>query len=137
MNYRWLYHKYGYTLTIYTFRLLYTQRQAPFTPQDYMPHGKVQYSAMMLFNSYTTRKLKNKAALSLNQYCMHCYVVLSNVFKLFWLESYGRLDPLTRSCSLAVPFNVCLCLLLYHYIINMTRPPKSTMWEQITLSYIF
>ena len=26
------------------------------------------------------RKLKNKAILSLKQYCMHCYVVLSNVF---------------------------------------------------------
>ena len=29
--------------------------------------------------SYTTKELKNKAILNLNQYCMCCYVVLSNV----------------------------------------------------------
>ena len=33
-------------------------------------------------SSYTTKELKNKAVLSLKlkQYCMRCYVVLSNVF---------------------------------------------------------
>ena len=30
--------------------------------------------------SYTTKKLKNKAIFNLKQYCMHCYVTLSNVF---------------------------------------------------------
>ena len=32
-----------------------------------------------LKQSYT-QELKNKAVLNLKQYCMHCYVVLSNVF---------------------------------------------------------
>ena len=31
----------------------------------------------VIYNSYTTKELKNKAVL--NQYCMHYYVVLSNV----------------------------------------------------------
>ena len=29
---------------------------------------------------YTTKKLKNKAVLNLKQYCMCCYVTLSDVF---------------------------------------------------------
>ena len=28
----------------------------------------------------TTEELKNKAVLRLTQYCMHCHVVLSNIF---------------------------------------------------------
>ena len=34
----------------------------------------------MLFKSYATKKLKNKAVLNLKQYCMRYYVTLSNVF---------------------------------------------------------
>ena len=30
--------------------------------------------------SYTTKKLKNKAIFNLKQYCMQCYVTLSNAF---------------------------------------------------------
>ena len=29
---------------------------------------------------YTTKNLKNKAIFVLKQYCMHCYVTLSNIF---------------------------------------------------------
>ena len=32
-------------------------------------------------NNYTTKKLKNKDVLTLKQHCMHCYVVLSNVWR--------------------------------------------------------
>ena len=35
---------------------------------------------------YTTKELKNKVVLNLNQYCMHCYVVLSNV----WDSNYSE-----------------------------------------------
>ena len=39
-------------------------------------------SNKMLFKTVvrTTKKLKNRAVLNLKQYCMHCYVTLSNVF---------------------------------------------------------
>ena len=30
----------------------------------------------------TTKNLKNKAVFNLKQYCMHCYVTLSNIFQL-------------------------------------------------------
>ena len=30
--------------------------------------------------SYTIKKLNNKVVLNLNQFCMHCYVALSNIF---------------------------------------------------------
>ena len=30
--------------------------------------------------SYTTKKLNNKAILKLKQYCMRCYVTLSNIY---------------------------------------------------------
>ena len=36
---------------------------------------QVIYNAMLFKTiSYTTKELKNKAFLSLKQYCMHCYV---------------------------------------------------------------
>ena len=34
----------------------------------------------MLFKSYITKNLKNKAFFNLKQYCMRCYVILSNIF---------------------------------------------------------
>ena len=34
----------------------------------------------VIYNNYTTKNLKNKAVLSSKQYCMRCYVTLSNVF---------------------------------------------------------
>ena len=38
-------------------------------------------SNIMLFKtSYSIKKLKNEAVLNLTQYCMRCYVTLSNVF---------------------------------------------------------
>ena len=39
-------------------------------------------SNIMLFKTviYTTKELKNKAVLNLKQYCMYCYMALSNVF---------------------------------------------------------
>ena len=39
-------------------------------------------SNKMLFKTVVaiTKKLKNKAVLNLKQYCMRCYVTLSNVF---------------------------------------------------------
>ena len=33
-------------------------------------------------NNHATKKLKNKAVLNLKQYCMDCYVTLSNVFQI-------------------------------------------------------
>ena len=63
--------------------------------------------------TYTTNKLKNKAILSLKQYRMHCYVVLSNVVML-WDSDYSKQDSRY----------MCLCLLLlntvlpYHCTIN-------------------
>ena len=33
-------------------------------------------------------KLKNKVILNLRQYCMHCYVAIRDVIKLFWVEMY-------------------------------------------------
>ena len=36
-------------------------------------------SNIPFFRSYTTNELNNKVALNLKQYCLHCYVVLSNV----------------------------------------------------------
>ena len=36
-------------------------------------------SNTMFLNCYTTKEPKNKAVFSLKQYCMHCYVVISNV----------------------------------------------------------
>ena len=38
---------------------------------------------------WTTSAVDNKAILSLKQYCMHCYVIHSNVFYLFQLELCG------------------------------------------------
>ena len=39
-------------------------------------------SSIMFFvkNSKSTKELKNKAVLNLEQCCIHCYVALSNVF---------------------------------------------------------
>ena len=37
-------------------------------------------------NSYTTKTLKNKSVLNIKQYCMRCYVTLSNVFKLMRIK---------------------------------------------------
>ena len=36
-----------------------------------------------LKNSKITKELRNKAVLNLDQYCIRCYVALSNVFQLF------------------------------------------------------
>ena len=33
-------------------------------------------------------KLKNKAVISLKQYCMRCYVTLSNVFQIMHMRLY-------------------------------------------------
>ena len=41
---------------------------------------RVISNKMLFQNSCTTKKLKNKAVLNLKQYCMRCYVTLSNVF---------------------------------------------------------
>ena len=40
--------------------------------------------------SYTTKNLKNKAIFNLKQYCMRCYMTLSNVF---WLIAYKDVHP--------------------------------------------
>ena len=40
------------------------------------------YQYNVIYNSYTTKNLKNKAIFNLKQYCMCCYVTLSNVFQL-------------------------------------------------------
>ena len=67
---------------------------------------------------------------------MHYYVVLSNVFSLFQMKSCGRLYPLVRSCSSAVPFKVCLCLIVYHYTINVTWHEKKNFDVQNTPLHI-
>ena len=38
----------------------------------------LQISTLMLYCIYTTIEVKNKAILNINQYCMGCFVVLSN-----------------------------------------------------------
>ena len=40
----------------------------------------VTYVIKYHVNSFTTKKLKNKVVLNLKQYCMPCYVTLSNAF---------------------------------------------------------
>ena len=40
----------------------------------------VYVSVPKAINSYATKNLKNKAIFDLKQYCMHCFVTLSNVF---------------------------------------------------------
>ena len=37
-------------------------------------------STIMFKNIYSTKELKNKDVLNLKQYCLHCYVALSNIF---------------------------------------------------------
>ena len=37
-------------------------------------------STMLLKKSYSTKELKNIAVLNLKQYCLRCYVALSNIF---------------------------------------------------------
>ena len=37
-------------------------------------------SYIMFFKTVISLKIKNKAILNSKQYCMHCYVALSNVF---------------------------------------------------------
>ena len=41
---------------------------------------RVFSSIMLIKNHYNAEEQKNIVILSLKQYCMHCYVVLSNVF---------------------------------------------------------
>ena len=49
-------------------------------------------------NSYTTRKLENKAVLNLKKYCVHCYVTLvvlingyEDVYPLFTAKKAGQI----------------------------------------------
>ena len=60
--------------------------------------------------SYTTKNLKNKAVFNLKQYCMHCYVTLSNVFYLMHAKMYIYC-LLIRSLRVA-SFKVCLCVIV-------------------------
>ena len=39
----------------------------------------------VILNSYTTKELKNKAVLSLKQFCMHSYVVLSSIMEFSYI----------------------------------------------------
>ena len=80
-------------------------------------------SNIILFEvvNYITKKLRNKAVLSLKQYwlCKHCYVVLSNVcnkLKQLWDSIYSKWDSRIILSSTIEPFKislicveVCLC----------------------------
>ena len=43
-------------------------------------------NTLLFKNSYTTKNLKNKTIFNLKQYCMYCYVTLSNVFQLMRIK---------------------------------------------------
>ena len=55
-------------------------------------------SAIMLCNS--TKELKNKAILNLKQYCICCYVALSDVFILFGDSLYCEVSSLANWAQL-------------------------------------
>ena len=43
-------------------------------------------------NDYTTKNLKSKTVFNLKQYCMHCYVTLSNVFQLIGVDDTCKIN---------------------------------------------
>ena len=72
-------------------------------------------SNIMLF--YKTKKLQNKVILNLKQHCMHCYVVLSSVFKLFRgslsiHSSLANQGPANKARPIKT-VKVCLYLMLF------------------------
>ena len=55
-------------------------------------------NTIMLCNS--TKELKNKAVLNLKQYCIHCYVALSDVFILSGDSFYCEVSSLANQAQL-------------------------------------
>ena len=55
--------------------------------------------------SNTTKKLKNKAILNLKQYCIRCYVILSNVFQLMHMKMCIHYS----TKNLLANYKLCLC----------------------------
>ena len=53
-----------------------------------------------LKNSKSTKELKNKAVLNLKQYCIHCYVALSDIFLLFRDSFYCEVSSLVNRAQL-------------------------------------
>ena len=71
--------------------------------------------------SYASKELKNTAILSLKQYCVHCYVILSNVSVLLLLWSHVALH---------------LYLLLFIHGILFVMPGCSTLEYQLVVAGI-
>ena len=66
----------------------------------------------MLFKivMYTTKNLKNKAILNLKQYCMPCYVALSNISHLMHTKMYMHYSLIRRLASYKVCMFVHYCI---------------------------
>ena len=64
----------------------------------------------MLFRTVlrTTKNLKNKAVFNLKQYCMHCFVTLSNIFWSMHMKMWFQYSLLRRPAS----YKVYLCFIV-------------------------